>query len=794
MSSDKPPGAGASASAGPIEWPPSFPAGAYTPHGYIDNPHHSMVLSRSGVLRSVPPLGMGYWRRTFRGAYGNGPRAAVNYLSLLQLSAAWGDVRLVTADDFGARGVELVSRYHTKHVLSYDWQLGPLTFRVAYFLPREHTLACHVEVASSAAADEEVRLHASHIYGLWEAPWWGSNGVGMRYLAAEDAAVSAIWAYGDYFALGADGRSEARAATADRAEWQRWLRAGGPDGAATATVRGPGPLHSVLSYRLRVPARGRSTLLVCLSRGPNEPAALAELRAGLAGARPALAGQLALDEAFWARCPQLAGDWPEAWQHGWVYDWETLRMNVRPPAGIFRHPWDAMQVHSPRSVLGEASVDMFALSHADPALAREVLLGTFADAPQPNVPCCREDGSMNMIAADGEACGTAPSWCIPFHVLRAIYAATGDAAWVTALYPHLAAYLDWWLAHRADEHGWLHCHCDWESGQDGSKRFPEAEGAAADTVRTVDVEASMAEALAVMALFARVAGRPADAPRWAALAEHRAAATRAMFVDGWYRDWDTRTNRPILLPDYVDAMMLAPLTCGIATPEQIAAVRPRFQYFRDHPRGWLEWPSFFLAYTEAAWTAGLRILAAEATADIADRIYPRTDARHVLFADPADPYAYRVPGVACEYWPLGGDTEPGGENYGWGATLPLHIIRSIVGLRETAVLPDGPAIELHLAPALPARLMVPGRCYAVRNLHFRGLDLHVRYRVRGPAALAVTFDYAALGPPAATQGPLAASVVDEGGRPVAAAAERSARGTLRFDATNGAVYTLHLEP
>ena len=42
-----------------INLPTAFPAGNYTPHGYIDNPYHSMVFNRSGVIRSVPPLGFG---------------------------------------------------------------------------------------------------------------------------------------------------------------------------------------------------------------------------------------------------------------------------------------------------------------------------------------------------------------------------------------------------------------------------------------------------------------------------------------------------------------------------------------------------------------------------------------------------------------------------------------------------------------------------------------------------------------------------------------------------------------
>jgi len=777
----------ARATTGKLTPPPSFPAGDYTPHGYIDNPHHSMVLNRSGVIRSVPPLGFGYWLRKFKGSYGTGTRGHVNYLSLLQMSVAAGQTRLVTAEDFTQAGIELVSRYHSQHVLSYDWSHDGLTFSLRYFLPREHTLACLVEVANAGTSRADVLLHATHVYGLWETRWWGADGVGMRYLADVGAAVSTIWAYGDYFALGGSAPSAAHKATGSREQWQQWLRAGDLTSGDTGIVRGAGPLHTVMSYKLAVPARGRATALVCLSRATNEPGALHELRAGLRDALPRLKRQLAADEAFWSRCQRLEGDWPATWRHGWVYDWETLRMNVRPPLGIFKHPWDAMQVHSPRSVLAEASVDMLTLSHAAPDVAKDVMYGTFADAPVANVPCCREDGSMNMIAADGSACGTAPSWCFPFHVLRAIYAATGDAAWVKRLYPHLRAYIDWWLEHRVDEHGWLHCKCDWESGQDGSKRFPEVEGGSAETVRTVDVEAGTAEALRILALFARVAGKPADARRWAKLADERAASTRTMFVDGWYRDFDTRTNQPIILPDYVDVMMLAPLTCGIASPEQIEALRPKFQYFRDHPRGWLEWGSFLLLYTEAAWNAGVQQLAGEVTADIADRVYRRTDARHLHFVEANDPYAYRIPGVANEYWPLTDDVEPGGENYGWGATLPLHIIRTIMGFRETEALPvDGAKqadVEFHLAPALPQRLMTPGKSYTVRNLHFRGVTASVRYDVTRETALRATLDYSAARPGVLT-------ISDASGRVVAGPTKARRSGRCAADAENGSVLTV----
>ncbi len=765
--------------------PITFPQDDYTPHGYLDNPHHSMVANQSGVIRSVPPLGFGYWCRTFRGCYGTGPRSHVNYLALLNFAVTIADTRLVTTTDFSTNDITITSHYHTKHLLTYDWSFTDLTFSFRWFLPRENTLGCHIALSNHGNSPTDIHLHAHHLLGLWETRWWGADGVGMHFVPPADAAVTTFSAYGDYFALGADVPSHAHKATADTATLHQWLRENNFDSQPQVSVRGPGPLYTVQSYALTAPPGASTSFLVCLARGVNEPAALAELATAKQVALPGLEELLDADEAFWSRCPQLAGDWPATWKRGWVYDWETLRMNVRPPAGIFKHPWDAMQIHSPRSVLGEASVDMLTMSLADPKLAQDVMLGTFADAPEPNVPCCREDGSMNMVAADGKACGTAPSWCFPFHVLRAIFAATGDIAWLKQLYPSAKVYLDWWLTHRTDEHGWLFCHCDWESGQDGSRRFPEAEGADADNVRTVDVESSMAEALQIMAHFADILGHSGDVMRWGELAERRVAATREMFRDGWFRDFDTRTNEPIILPDYVDVMMLAPLTCGVATPEQIAAIRPRFEYFRENPKHWLEWPSFFLAYTEAAWTAGLLELNAEATADIADRIYPRTDQRTPTFGDATDALDYRIPGVACEYWPLSADIEPGGECYGWGATLPLHIVRSIIGLRETA---DLDQTAFYLAPTLPERLLHRGHEYTIRNLHFRDLDFTVTLNVQDDRQLAIALSYTAASPTALTVDRRTAPTQSAGDSAPLATNQRTDRGKLTWTTPNATVH------
>jgi hypothetical protein len=769
--------------------PQSFPDNDYTPHGYIDNPYHTMVFNRSGILRSVPPLGFGYWLKRFRGTYGSGARGHVNYLSLMQVAVAVDDIRLATADDFATQRIRLGSKYHTKHMLSYDWMCAGLVFSLRYFLAREHALVCRVEVRNTLDTPKDIRFHVTNTYGLWDAPWWGSNGLAGRYVAEQDAAVSTIWAYGDYFALGSDLPSIAHKATGNAADWAAWLRDDNLDSCDGVSLHGPGPLHNVLSYRLNVPAHDSAGLLLCLARGPNEAWALDELETGLRQALPTLEQQLDEDESFWGSCPRLVGDWPELWKRGWVYDFETLRMNVRRPVGIFKHPWDAMQVHSPRSVLGEAAVDMLTLSYADPAVAKQVLLGTFVDAPAPNVPCTREDGSMNMIAADGHACGTAPSWCFPFHIIESLYAATGDDQWLTELYPYLKNYLEWWFANRTDAAGWFHCKCDWESGQDGSKRFPDVEGGAAETVRTVDVEAGVAEALRLMARFCELADVPEDRPYWTKLAEKRAAAVQRMFVDGWFYDIDSRTDSPIRL-DYLDVMMLSPLTCRVATPEQVAALRPKFQHFRDHPQFWLEWPSFMLMLTEAAWTAGEHMLQAENIADIADRVYARTDARQLLHVDHAQPFTWRIPGVANEYWPLDENTEPGGECYGWGATLPLHLIRGIVGFRETETLPspeDATRAAFILAPAIPARLATTGRRLGLTNLFFREVSFDITYEVLELNRLRVTLEFDA-------DAPCRVEVIDRERGAVCDEAFEHANGSIVFDGLNGAVYTVRFTP
>lgn len=705
-----------------IRVPESVPFGDFTPHGYIDNPHHSMIFNRSGVIRSYPPLGFGFWKREFSGSYAAGPRGHVNYLSLLQMSVNMDGKSLATTKDFKEQDIDVVSACHTKHVMSYDWTYKQMDFSFTYYLADENALVCLVSIRNLSGRDRKITLHSSTIYGDWELEWWGSNGLSQKFIEEKNASVQKIWAYGDVFIMGSDWQAQAAKATGDRETWETWIRENDMSWSKECNIKGKGPLYSTHSFQVLLPPKSVRHGMIVLCRGKNEDWTLNTYDRIQKKASAILQDQLARDDKFWSQCPQLGGDWPEAWRHGWVYDWETLRMNVRPPIGIFKHPWDAMQVHSPRLVLGETALDMFTMSYADPQLAAEVIFGTFADAIAPNVPCVREDGSVNMIGADGSECGTAPMWGFPYHVIRSVYIATGDSTWINNLYPYLKRYIQWWMQNRTDQEGWFHCNNSWESGQDGSRRFlVEGEGDPATFVRTVDVEASMAEAMQNMTTFAGIAGVPEDIAYWQELAQERVRHTHSMFVDGWFRDIDGRNGQPILFDNFYDPIMLAPLTCNVATEEQIRDIKPKISYIAENLL-WLQWPPGVMAFTEAAWTADAQAFAARAIRQIADRIYARTDSRDLLFSDKNDPFAYRIPGIANEFWPLK-ERPAGSENYGWGAILPLFIIRNIIGFREKD------ESVFYLAPCLPQDYLQPGRSYEISNLKYRKNSFDLSYNI-----------------------------------------------------------------
>src|SRR5439155_14270248 len=112
-----------------------------------------------------------------------------------------------------------------------------------------------------------------------------------------------------------------------------------------------------------------------------------------------------------------------------------------------------------------------------------------------------------MVAFDGSARGTVPSWCGPLWCIGLVYRRTGDRAWLAELVPHVEAFLDWWLQHRQGPH-YL---CGWESGQDASPRFNAAErgGGGIEGIVPIDLVASLAQGARLLADWLDELDRPA---------------------------------------------------------------------------------------------------------------------------------------------------------------------------------------------------------------------------------------------------------------------------------------------
>jgi hypothetical protein len=281
-----------------------------------------------------------------------------------------------------------------------------------------------------------------------------------------------------------------------------------------------------------------------------------------------------------------------------------------------------MQTQAPRTVLAEAAMDVLFLSYADPELAAEVILGHFESAPHPNLPCMREDGSYNMVADDGQICGTAPEWGFPLWCCDQLLRRTCNLHWLGRLYPKAAAYLRWWLQYRRDSEGWMVYACSWESGQDVSSRFgpQQTGGTIIQHVRPVDLQASMAQGAAVLVHWATLlaADNPtedlsADIAFWRNVADEFTLKTRLMWQHGWFRDYDAVAGE---WSSQQDAMHLAPVFCGVADQDQVGQLRPYLAQPPLHSSGWapLSWPPVVMTLVGAASAAQMSSDAVEVRA------------------------------------------------------------------------------------------------------------------------------------------------------------------------------------
>lgn len=751
-----------------------FPKGKYTPFGYLDNPYHFWALHPSGVLRSAPAVGFGLYFPAGPGGYFDYDKNSV-YRIFLRLGFRLGGRVLFEPKDFSDAGVKLISSHHSKNILTYSFSVPPITVTAPFFLVGENTMACALEFENSGAGDQEVEVRAIAKLELGASAWWGRDGIAGYDQPAEDLVHLRSFAAGPVFALKCVAPSSERLVSDDEATVAAWVQ-GKASTQHRATAYFPKALTAGSKFLLRVPAHGAVQRPVYLSRSVDERRVAGELRAARAQASDAFRQKREEDARFWSRAPRLEGDFPGAWKNSWVYDFETLRMMVRRPLGLYRHSWDAMQIQAPRNVLAETSIDMWTLSYADEETAKAVLLGQFQDALEPNVPCMREDGTMNMVAADGSECGTALQWCYPFYCLESVFLRTLDRSWLSALYPCLAAYLEWTLKNRRDPDGWIVAKCSWETGMDASSRFllqQPTGGELIEFVRVAELQAAMSHAARAMRRFAEVLGKAEDFARWDSLASTYAEKTRQLWHEDWFYDVDARSGRPIVIPGHREVTQVGPVMCGVATAEQVRALIPKMREYETNQKFWLEWPSHVLPYLESVWRAGDREFLSRVLFQIIDRVYASMDRREL---GPEKKLGW--PGVSCEVWGVHGAY--GGEGYGWGASLPAHIIRNLIGFRE---LEEPRGFQFVLGPNLPEALLAKGKIFRLRSLHYRGqsFDLHYETGLEGKFRVELQF---AKGTGAGTL-----RATDENGASVSVS---GARGRWSFIAKNHALYRLEL--
>src|SRR5579859_3643484 len=150
-----------------------IPHDDFTPHGYLDNPYHSWKLNPSGVLRSLPPLGMG-WHVPNLGSYVNNQ---FQYTAHLNIGLKIGKTVLVTPDDFRRQKCVINSTLHSKNRFEYHCTVPKhgLALSARYFLVDEDGLGCIITLSTTATAPVPVtcllthqHTHNPHTSRLWE--------------------------------------------------------------------------------------------------------------------------------------------------------------------------------------------------------------------------------------------------------------------------------------------------------------------------------------------------------------------------------------------------------------------------------------------------------------------------------------------------------------------------------------------------------------------------------------------------------------------------------------------------
>ena len=707
-----------------------FPSGDYTPNGYLDNPYHTYKLNPSGVIRSRPAMGFGWFFPHTGKSYGH----RFVYSSHLNIAIEIEGTVFADFPDFAREGVELVSKYHSKNAVSFDFEYSGVSVSVWFLQTSENSIAAVAEINNGSSSNKDIRVYAINTYarnkdasGLWEEGLTGS------YNADHDALCLKAYSEGTVMMTRGGGKASGYNLFGSFRDACEYLR-------TTKSKRRPGPeyltayggsggtnsLTGLIEYEMPVPRRGKASMAFALVRSETENAIGKELDSAIESAAASLKRRISEDDKFWHEGVSLGGDFPGHWQHGLVYDTETLRMNIRKPLGIFSHVWDAMQIQAPRTVLAEAAFDSLLISYSDPDLAKELMLGTFADSPEVWAPCVREDGSYNMVAWNGFPCGTAPEWGAPVWIVYVIYQRTKDKRWLRKIYPHMVSYINWWLANRVDEEGYVHYLCSYESGQDMSGRFGHQLGGGYDVthIRPSDLAAAMCDSLYGLEFFAEELGKDSAAAKWRRLGEEYEKKMQSLWCkDGWFHDYDCKAGE---FTQGYDAMHLGPFFYSLASETQCEAVRAKIRAMCLGERP--TWSTFTLMLAESAFNTGTRKELSQLAYRLVDYIYSSIDARE---QKPAMP----LPGVEHEFWPMSRNW--GAEGYGWGCFSIFMVIRTMFGFRES----DEDEDSFLLCPSLAKALLVHGRKYAITNLKYRKLVFNLTYTVKNQREFAVDLEF-----------------------------------------------------
>eukprot|EP01043_Picozoa_sp_COSAG02_P045631 COSAG02_NODE_4195_length_5642_cov_16.342053_3_plen_688_part_00 len=426
-----------------------------TTWGYIQNPYHR-VRHHSGVLRAHDRLN-GVALYTQNGGPNDpndaAPSATIFVAAQAEETATSEPANmllpkwLITATDFDAGGVERTSPLHTKSRLA----IAHGNVETVYYQASENVMAAKVHAATPAKMalviqlDTGAQAGAGAVYNTSCSSRGGVNGS----ILITGGPPPGYWGV----AVGASGLSDGTKVDVSVFDSLDGLRdglarppgvyiSGGPSCDLTAACPASrcSSNSSVLFIAMRFCSEEPLDLTAFVSRASPEPCTagakkgcsdperntLSNLNEATRSgeAQNQLNRHAVEDNRFWSGGFKLEGSWPTLWKRGVQYDLNTVRANIRPARGVFKHPWDAMQVHGPRIVVAESSMDTMTLSYADVQLAKDVLYGLYADTAargQPQAPCQNEDGTTNMECMDGHTAGTPPSWGAPLFTVYSIF-------------------------------------------------------------------------------------------------------------------------------------------------------------------------------------------------------------------------------------------------------------------------------------------------------------------------------------------------------------------------------------